>query len=80
MIYHGHIANGHVVLDESAVLPEGARVRIDVVADRNTQAGSEASRDSLDKLRRKVADWPVLNPGDGFSNRDHDRLLYGEQS
>jgi hypothetical protein len=23
---------------------------------------------------------PVENPADGFSNRDHDRVLYGESS
>ena len=34
---------------------------------------------NLDGLRRELAALPVRNPADGFSNRDHDRLLYGER-
>jgi len=30
MIYHGHIENGHVVLDERVVLPDGAQVSVHV--------------------------------------------------
>ncbi len=76
MIYHGHIENGHVVLDEPVVLPEGARVRVDVVSDKNVETLSESGGDLLNQLRQKVSALPVRNPCDGFSNRDHDRLLY----
>jgi hypothetical protein len=32
----------------------------------------------LARLRSEMAALPVLNPDDGFSNRDHDQCLYGE--
>ena len=30
MIYHGHIENGHVVLDEPVALPDGAAVTVEL--------------------------------------------------
>jgi hypothetical protein len=39
---------------------------------------AEQQRESLDQLRRQMANLPVVNPADGFSGRDHDQLLYGE--
>jgi len=32
---------------------------------------------ALNRLRKELATLPVCNPADGFSNRDHDKLLYG---
>ncbi|MEZ6111938.1 MAG: hypothetical protein R3C99_13105 [Pirellulaceae bacterium] len=34
---------------------------------------------ALDDLRQELAQLPVMNPDDGLSNRDHDRVLYGEE-
>lgn len=34
---------------------------------------------NLDRLRRELAALPTRNPADGFSNRDHDRVLYGDR-
>lgn len=31
MVYHGHVRNGVVVLDETSGLPEGAQVQVAVV-------------------------------------------------
>lgn len=31
MVYHGVVTNGHVVLEGSPVLPEGATVRVELV-------------------------------------------------
>ncbi len=36
-------------------------------------------RANLDCLRQELAAMPVHNPADGFSGRDHDRVLYGDQ-
>ena len=33
--------------------------------------------EALQRLRRTMKALPIHNPADGFSNRDHDRLLYG---
>jgi hypothetical protein len=32
---------------------------------------------ALQRLRQELAALPVQNPADGFSNRQHDQLLYG---
>lgn len=78
MTYHGHVENGHIVLDESVKLPEGAVVKVDVLG--STHVIENSWRERLDDLRRKVSALKVENPNDGWSNRDHDTLLYGEQT
>ena len=35
-------------------------------------------RDALRRLRQELALLPVHNPADGWSNRNHDQLLYGD--
>jgi len=35
-------------------------------------------RDALRRLRQELAELPIHNPIDGFSNRQHDQLLYGD--
>jgi len=37
----------------------------------------DQQHETLRRLRRELSALPVANPADGFSNRDHDRLLYG---
>jgi hypothetical protein len=37
----------------------------------------DLQRAALQRLRRELAALPVFNPADGFSNRQHDQLLYG---
>jgi hypothetical protein len=32
---------------------------------------------ALQRLQQELAALPVMNPADGFSNRQHDQLLYG---
>jgi hypothetical protein len=33
-------------------------------------------RDALDRLCQKLDAMPAATPGDGLTNRDHDRILY----
>jgi len=40
----------------------------------------EVRRANIGRLRRELGELPVCNPIDGFSNRDHDDVLYGEQA
>jgi hypothetical protein len=40
---------------------------------------AEQQRQALNQLRREMAAFPVANPTDGFSGRDHDQLLYEER-
>jgi hypothetical protein len=44
----------------------------------STRTTSTQQRDALRRLRQELAALPVHNPVDGFSNRQHDQLLYGE--
>ena len=39
-----------------------------------------AQLQALKTLRAELVSLPVSNAADGFTNRDHDRLLYGETS
>jgi hypothetical protein len=43
--------------------------------DRATSAAPQ--HEALRALRQKLAALPIHNPDDGFSNRDHDSVLYG---
>jgi hypothetical protein len=43
-----------------------------------TRTTSAQQRNVLRRLRQELAVLPVHNPVDGFSNRQHDQLLYGE--
>lgn len=60
-----HLAHSLRQKDESLAQP------------RRTGAARPEKRKTLDALRQKLAALPVVNPDDGLSNRDHDRLLYG---
>lgn len=58
-------------------LPTAAQV---IESGRRASTGDQPSSDQLanmTRLRRELATLPVCNPGDGFSNRDHDEELYG---
>jgi hypothetical protein len=80
MTYHGHVENGLIVLDTTAALPNGARVRVELFDPVVAQEQAQAQRGRLAKLRREVLALPVRNPSNGFSNRDHDDVLYEEPS
>jgi len=67
MPFRGHIHNGVVVLDEPALLPEGAEVRVEPVAP--TQRKTLA-----DRLRNIIGSVPDL-PSDLAEN--HDRCVHG---
>ena len=43
-----------------------------------TRTTPAQQRDALRRLRQELATLPVHNPSDGFSNRQHDQLLYGD--
>jgi hypothetical protein len=43
-----------------------------------TGTSADQQRVALQRLRGELAALPVVNPADGFSNRQHDQLLYGE--
>ena len=75
MIYHGHIENGHVVLDEPVALPDGAAVTVEL----RTAAGSVGKEQSPNSKTRaglmKFAGIAKDLPQDAARNLDH--YLYG---
>lgn len=77
MTYTGHIEAGRVVLDEPARIPEGARVRIEVlsVPTERSEPGqapslAEQLASVIGKADRLPADW----------SENHDRYLREEHS
>ena len=70
-------ALGHLTSAEKLrLIEEAARSLRDPASDRS----AEARQNSANRLRRELADLPVHNRADGFSNRDHDDELYGGRS
>lgn len=63
MTYRGHVKNGQILLDEPAPLPEGARVRVEVLQT------SESAPTIWDKLRGIAG--TVEGPEDWAANHDH---------
>jgi len=52
MTYQGHVRNGRITLDEPAPLPEGARVRVQVIRNKN---GNRATA----RTRRQILQMPL---------------------
>ena len=75
MVYHGHIKDGKVVLEDPVALPEGATVRVEVVTERMTDDGDSAAPPSLRDILLKFAGSVKGLPPDASSQHDH--YLYG---
>ena len=46
----------------------------------STPDRASGQRKNLDRLRKEMEAMPADEPQDGLSNRDHDRVLYGEKA
>jgi hypothetical protein len=66
MSFEGHVENGQIVLDGSAQLPEGAKVRVELVEGDGPTL--------LDRLRGVVGKAQHLRPDASYQ---HDHYLYG---
>ncbi len=64
MVYHGHIQNGLVVLDERPNLPEGAEVRVAIMPPRTDES-------TLGSRLMKFAGRLEGLPPDLARNHDH---------
>jgi hypothetical protein len=84
MTLHGKVFNGVVVFDDPANLPEGTPVTVLVEPTNTTAAPAPSDRLSEAEYQRRraildeIVALPNENPGDTFSGRDHDKVLYGE--
>jgi hypothetical protein len=75
MVYRGHVKEGVVVLDGSAVLPEGAEVRVEPVSGPDENGMLDEDGLTLGQKLLKHAGKSVGLPSDIALNHDH--YLYG---
>ncbi len=73
MMYRGHVQNGAVVLDEAAVLPEGAPVQVDLLSE--VDEPDDAGPTLYERLKPVIGAAKGLPP-DAALNVDH--YLYGQ--
>jgi hypothetical protein len=82
MTFQGRIHNGVVVLEGAAALPEGTPVTVTVepnpASGTQNEKMSEAERQRVLAIMKRIASLPDENPDDTFSARDHDKILYGK--
>jgi len=76
MVYHGHIKEGRVVLDEPVTLPEGAAVSVEVVVTRSNGSESGDTSTTLGERLLKLSGILEGMPEDG--SRNHDHYIYGK--
>jgi len=74
MTYRGHVKNGVVVMDDSVKLPEGAEVKVDLLAASPPDAAQEEIPSLYERLEAFVGKVHGLPP-DTSINLDH--YLYG---
>ncbi|NOX53102.1 MAG: hypothetical protein GXP27_01415 [Planctomycetes bacterium] len=75
MVYQGHVKNGVVVLDDTVRLPEGAKVRVEIIDIPTQQAEPRERRATLGQKLLKHVGKAVGLPADAARNHDH--YLYG---
>jgi hypothetical protein len=84
MTLHGTFRSGVVELEGGAALPEGTPVTVLVEQSHVATPPAQGARMTEEEYRRvraifdEIAALPNENPGDTFSGRDHDKVLYGE--
>lgn len=67
--------NGTLILDEPLTVSNGVKVEIIVV-----QPKPKEQKKTPAQLLAEIAALPMEGKGEKFSNRDHDRILYGKEN
>ena len=67
--------NGVLILDEPLAVSDGVKVEIIVLPTEN-----KVPEKTPAELLAEIAALPTEGNGEKFSNRDHDRILYGKAS
>jgi hypothetical protein len=75
MVYHGHVRNGRVELDNGDALPEGAEVRVLVITRDEVDPGGSTRSEPLGRKLLRHAGTATGLPSD--LARNHDHYLYG---
>lgn len=82
LLQGGKFASADEVIDEGLRLvrqryqESGTKEPVSMGGDSFDRAGQQ--RENLKRLGRKLEAMPVAAIDDGLSNRDHDRILYGQ--
>jgi hypothetical protein len=71
MALEGHIKNGQIVLDHDALLPEGMRVRVELLEREVSQPTSELELPTLYERYRDIIGRAEDLPSDFAENHDH---------
>ncbi|MGI8556678.1 MAG: antitoxin AF2212-like protein [Pyrinomonadaceae bacterium] len=66
--------NGTLILEEPLAVSEGSKVEIVVISK------SVGKKKTPAELLAEIAALPMEGKGEKFSNRDHDRILYGKEN
>jgi len=75
MMYHGHVENGRIILDDSVALPDGLKVEVMVRHPQPPPADSNEEASTLyERLKPAIGTAKGL-PADAARNVDH--YLYG---
>jgi predicted DNA-binding antitoxin AbrB/MazE fold protein len=64
--------NGTLILEKPLAVSEGSKVEIVIVGSENKKQKRTPA-----ELLAEIAVLPSESNGENFSNRDHDRILYG---
>ena len=73
--------DGTLQVDQRLALPAGpVEITVRSLVPPEPAMEAERQRTNLARLREELAALPVMNPADGFSNRNHDDQLYGQGS
>jgi hypothetical protein len=72
MSFDGHVENGQIVLDSPADLPDGAKVRVELVHDQND--AREHPQTFYEKYKDLIGKAQHLPPD---ASINHDHYLYG---
>lgn len=71
MTFTGQIRNGVIVLDENTVLPEGARVQVEVASSSDSTPNGQEEQAGLGQLLLRFAGTVRGLPSDMAEQHDH---------
>jgi hypothetical protein len=71
MTYQGHIENGVIVLDESATLPDGAKVRVELLPSDEVPSDSKSKPLTFYERYKSIIGKAEGLPADFAAQHDH---------
>ena len=75
MVYEGHVERGVVIVDGPVSLPDGTRVKVEILTPASEKSSGEAAPTLYDQLAPLVGAAKGLPPD---LARNHDHYLHGQ--